>query len=136
VQPRFLSIAQVLRIHQFQVGAYGGDPGILNMGLLESAIGQPEARFGGVYLHADLAAMAAAYLYHIARNHPFADGNMRTGMHAAIAFLDINGVRLAYPVDATEDLVLRVAQGIATKEQAAEFFRGLIASQHGPGTAA
>ena len=79
----------------------------------------PQHGFGGEYLHPDLQAMAAAYLYHIARNHPFADGNKRTAMHAAIVFLSLNDVEVDIPVDEGEQFVLGIATGELTKDEAA-----------------
>jgi death-on-curing protein len=122
----FLSLERVLELHAYQVEQFGGDPGVLNLGLLESAIAQPGVSFGGSYLHEDLAAMAAAYLFHICKNHPFADGNKRTATHAAIAFLELNGYELDVPVDEAEQLVLAVAEGKTGKEEVAAFFRRLM----------
>ena len=125
-EPDFLTIEQVLEIHDYQVRQFGGDPAVLNANLLDSAVAQPRQAFGGAYVHPDLAAMAAAYLYHIVRNHPFADGNKRTGTHSAIVFLDINGHDLDLPVDETEQMVLAVAEGRMTKDEVAEYFRRLM----------
>src|SRR6266478_5324967 len=72
----------------------------------QSALAQPSASFGGVFLHEDLPMMAAAYLFHIVLNHPFEDGNKRAGTHAAITFLAMNGYELDIPVDEAEQLVL------------------------------
>ena len=60
--PTFLTIEDVLLIHTYQIEHFGGDPAVLDRGLLESAVAQPEQAFGGEYLHRDVAAMAAAYL--------------------------------------------------------------------------
>src|SRR5687767_10360587 len=98
MEPRFLSLARVLRLHRSSIDHYGGDPGVRDMGLLESAIAQPRASFGGEYLHADLAAMAAAYVFHLVSNHPFVDGNKRTGALAGYVFLVMNDADF----DATE----------------------------------
>jgi death-on-curing protein len=125
-QIEFLSLERVLELHAYQVEQFGGDPGVLNPGLLESALAQPGVSFGGNYLHEDLAAMAAAYLFHICKNHPFADGNKRTATHAAIAFLELNGYELEVPVDEAERLVLGVAEGKSGKEEVAAFFRRLM----------
>lgn len=116
-EPLFLSLDDVLGIHAYQVEQFGGDPGILNLGLLQSALAQPPQAFGGSYLHEDLAAMAAAYVYHIVRNHPFADGNKRTGTHTGIAFLELNGHELDLPVDDTEQLVLGVAPKVGWRRR-------------------
>ena len=66
---------------------YGGLPGLRDEGLLESAVAQAVATFGGEYLHNDIFQMAAAYLFHIVQNHPFVDGNKRAGAAAAVVFL-------------------------------------------------
>ncbi len=129
VDPIFLTLDEVLQIHSYQIAEFGGDPAIHDLGLLESALAQPQQAFGSRYLHEDLAAMAAAYLFHIANNHSFVDGNKRTGTHAAIIFLELNGYPLEFPEE-TESLVLAVAAGEKTKKDVAEFFRTLISTQH------
>lgn len=68
MEPRFLSVEQVVRLHANQIDAYGGQHGVRDQGLLESAVAQPAAMFGGQFLCADLAEMAASYLFHIACN--------------------------------------------------------------------
>lgn len=93
-EPLFLSVEDVIEIHADQIERYGGSLGVRDVELLRSAIGMPEAGFGDQYLHADLFEMAAAYLYHIIQNHPFIDGNKRTGTMAAFVFLNLNGVTL------------------------------------------
>lgn len=75
----FLDLDRALRMHRSLIEAYGGSDGLRDAGLLESALAMPQASFDGQYLHADLFEMAAAYLYHIVQNHPFVDGNKRTG---------------------------------------------------------
>ena len=89
-EPEFLAVDDVLQIHDEQLAAYGGVAGIRDQGLLESAVAMPQASFGEVYLHEDLSHMAAAYAFHIAQNQPFLDGNKRTGLVAALVFLDLN----------------------------------------------
>ena len=69
----------------------------------------PQQQFGGQYLHEGLAAMAAAYLFHIAQNHAFHDGNKRTAALAALVFLDVNGVEALPAPDALEEMTMRVA---------------------------
>ena len=85
--------------------------------------GLPAAGFGGGYLHSDLHEMAAAYLFHITRNHPFVDGNKRTGAVAALVFLSINAVAFAADEDAFEKAVRSVAEGEWGKANVADFFR-------------
>lgn len=94
-----------------------------DMGMLFSALAVPSATFGGVSLHSGLHEMAAAYLYHIASNHPFVDGNKRVGAVAALAFLELNGVKTRIPEDALVEMVLSVAKGRTGKEEVAAFFR-------------
>ena len=125
-EPQFLTLEEVLKIHAYQVETFGGDPGVLNMGLLESALAQPRSGFGGQYFHPDLASMAAAYLFHIAGNHAFADGNKRTAAHVAIVFLGLNGVDVDYPVDEAERITVGAASGVVKKEEVIEFVRKLI----------
>ncbi len=120
--PIFLSLEEVLQIHQHQIEAYGGDPGVRDLGLVESAIAQPGQGFGGELLHPDIASMAAAYFFHISKNHGFVDGNKRTGAHAALVFLGMNGREVVYPEDEAVGLALRVADSKATKEQVITFF--------------
>ena len=76
---------------------------------------------GGKYLHGTLAEMAAAYLFHIARNHPFVDGNKRTALMTTLIFLGLNGRLLAAGDDELTDLVLGVAAGKVSKAQTAVF---------------
>lgn len=71
----------------------------------------PQQQFDGVWLHPDLAAMAAAYLFHIARNHPFIDGNKRAAAMAAFVFLDVKGIELTATPTELEETVLAVASG-------------------------
>lgn len=80
----FLDVDDVLAIHAIQIADHGGSIEIRHMGLLKSAVAQPSMTFGGEFLHGGLFAMAAAYLFHIVMNHPFIDGNKRTGLDAAM----------------------------------------------------
>lgn len=121
--PRFLELADVLEVHADQIARYGGAAEIRDLGLLESAVAQPEATFGGAFLHDDLFLMAAAYLFHIVQNHPFADGNKRTGTAAALVFLDLNGFEVDCDGDALADLVIAVTAGAARKPEVAAFRR-------------
>jgi len=123
MQPFFLDLDRVFRIHRSLIEAYGGIEGVRVIGLLHSAIAMPQASFEGAFLHRDLFEMAAAYLYHITQNHPFLDGNKRTGAAAAIVFLAINDVELESDEDAFVELTMNVAQGQTGKQEIAAFFR-------------
>jgi hypothetical protein len=81
----------VLALHDDQLRLFGGSAGVRDRGALESAVATPEATFDDEFLHEDLFQMAAAYAFHIAENQPFVDGNKRTGLNAALVFLDVNG---------------------------------------------
>jgi death-on-curing protein len=116
-------VEDVIDIHADQIERYGGSLGIRDVELLRSAIGMPEAGFGNQYLHADLFEMAAAHLYHIVQNHPFIDGNKRTGTMASFVFLKLNGLTLDADESAFESIVLRTAQGQIDKSAIAEFLR-------------
>ena len=119
----FLTLDDIIESHQNQIDTYGGSHGIRDIGLLESAIAQPEASFGGRYLHADIFEMAAAYLYHLVMNHPFVDGNKRVGLEAALIFLEINNENLKASDQELVDLVLKTTAGQVGKREIAEFFR-------------
>ena len=122
-EPVFLTLAENLEIHAYQIGHFGGSDGIRSRELLESAIGIPSSSFGGAYLHPTVPEMAAAYLFHLVENHPFLDGNKRVGAMSALVFLELN----EYDFDATDDeltdVVLQVASGNMPKDVLSAFFR-------------
>ncbi len=119
----FLGLDEVVEIHSDQIKRYGGRTGVRDIELLKSAIAMPAACFGGDYLHTDIYEMAAAYLFHIVRNHPFIDGNKRTGAVASAVFLMMNGIELHADEDSFEKMILSVAQGKSGKAVIAQFFR-------------
>ena len=121
--PVFLGLDEALEIHRDQMERYGGSFGVRDMGLLQSALAMPQAGSGGQYFHADLYEMAAAYLFHIVKNHPFVDGNKRAGAMAAFSFFKLNGITLKAPESAFEKVVLSVAEGTMDKAAIAKFFR-------------
>lgn len=122
-EPLFLDMDRVMRLHRSLIEHYGGIDGTRDVHLLHSAISQPQATFGGNYLHAFPYEMAAAYLFHIVKNHPFLDGNKRTGAASAIVFLAMNDIEVSDDEQALVDLTLSVATGTAGKDEIAEFFR-------------
>jgi len=121
--PVFLTVREVLAVHSRMIRDFGGDPAVLNAGLLESAVMMPSARFGGRFLHPGIPAMAAAYLFHICRNHPFVDGNKRTALASAEIFLLLNGMRLTAGNKDLEELTFGVAAGKVSKDKTTRFFR-------------
>ena len=123
MMPVFLGLDEVIEIHNDQIKRYGGLPGIRDIDLLKSAIAMPAIGFGGDYLNTDVYEMASAYLFHIVQNHPFIDGNKRTGAVASVVFLMMNGIELHVDEDSFEKIVLSVAEGKSHKAAVARFFR-------------
>lgn len=121
--PVFLTLDEVLALHADQLRRYGGGPGLRDERLLSSALGAVEATFDGELLHRSLEEMAAAYLVGIVRNHPFVDGNKRTGLACALAFLWMNDREIEAAVDELVDLVLDVVEGRSTKADVAVFLK-------------
>ena len=89
-EPIWLSTELVIGFHGEQLREFGGPSGIRDRGMLESALGRPQNKWS--YGETDLAALAAAYAFGIARNHPFVDGNKRAALLSIIVFLGLNGV--------------------------------------------
>jgi death-on-curing protein len=121
--PKFLTFDQVLSLHKLQIDQFGGSHGVKDEGLLLSALAQPESGFGDEYFHKDLFEMAAAYLFHLVKNHAFHDGNKRIAALTAAVFLQVNGLMVTADEDEFEKLVLDAAQSLVTKEKIADFFR-------------
>lgn len=122
----FLSVDAVIRIHMRTIEEFGGDPGLRDRGLLESAVAMPQATFAGDDLHVSTAAKAAAYHFHLCSNHPFVDGNKRVAVAASEVFLLINGFELSASDDELEELTIGVAMGSLSKNQVVEFFEQYI----------
>jgi len=116
MDPVFLTIDEVTEIHRHMLVKYGGLGGIRDSSLLRGAVELPKATFEGEFLHEDLCGIAAAYLFYIVMDHPFIDGNKRTGAIAAYVFLRKNGLDLSVSEDDFEQLVLSVATGEKDKE--------------------
>jgi len=123
IEPEFLTLDDVLLIHDEQLEAYGGIQGIRDNGLLESAVMMPQASFGGEYLHQNLFEMAAAYAFHIAENQPFLDGNKRTALVSALVFLDINGYIILDEGMKLYDAMIAIANKEMNKYDLAELLK-------------
>ncbi|MBD2079742.1 type II toxin-antitoxin system death-on-curing family toxin [Leptolyngbya sp. FACHB-17] len=117
--PEFLTLEEVIQTHEAILEQFGGASGVRDQGLLQSALAQPQATFAGELLHLTLFDQAAAYLFHLAMNHPFLDGNKRTAFAAADIFLRLNGFRLNLSQDEKFEFVIRVVSGGLDKEAAA-----------------
>ena len=109
IDPVFLSLDEVLEIHEQQIERYGGSEGLRDPAGLESAVATPQATFGGEFLHTSIPAMAAKYLFHLCQNHAFIDGNKRVGANAAITFLLMNNWDATFSEEELVDVVLSVA---------------------------
>lgn len=116
-EPRFLSADDVLTLHAIAIEDQGGDPTLRDSGLLESAVATPAQTFGGQFLHESVPAMAAAYAFHICKNHPFIDGNKRAATAAMIAFLSDDGWTFNASADEAEPMIRKLAAGSLDKPE-------------------
>ena len=113
---RYLTLSEALELHRRVIGQSGGTLGVLNLGTLESALAQPRMTFGGKDLYPSIIEKAAVLGYSLIQNHPFLDGNKRTGHAATEVFLFLNGFEIRSSVDEQEQIILRVASGEMDRE--------------------
>jgi len=125
LEPTFLSVDEVIFLHDEQLVRFGGAAGIRDLDLLASAVGTPQASFGGEFLHPDLFSMAAAYAFHIAQNQPFVDGNKRAGLLSALVFLDLNGMMVSDPEGLLYQAMIDIAERTMDKGGLADLLRTL-----------
>ena len=116
----YLSLEEVLILHEYQIEKFGGAQGILDIRLLESAILRPQTTFGGKDLYDDLYLKSAVLALSIIKNHPFVEGNKRTGLHAALVFLELNGVSTNVDNEELITLSLNIATNVLDSEGFAE----------------
>lgn len=121
-----LDVAIVREILREVLKEFGGGAGVREEGLLASAVAAPQATFGGRSPFADLAEIAAAYLFYLCRNHAFVDGNERTAMTSAIVFLRLNDIEPKADGAEWEKLVLDVTQSGLDREHTTARLRKLI----------
>lgn len=119
--PIWLTLKEVIMLHERQIARFGGPAGIRDRGALESALGR--ARNKWAYEGADLPLLAAAHAFGIARNHPFVDGNKRAAFVAMMLFLRKNGVRFAPPPAEATRIILDLAAGSVSEESLARWIR-------------
>jgi len=122
VEPTWLSRAIVEALHADQITEHGGSLGIREQGMLESALARAQQKWH-YDSSGDLAALAAAYAFGIAKNHPFVDGNKRAALVSAYAFLAINELELEAPEPETVTMVLGLADGSIAEDQFASWVR-------------
>jgi death on curing protein len=115
-------------IHHRQIAEHGGSEGLRDEGLLSSALARPQNLLAYGEPPPDLASLAAAYAYGIARNHPFVDGNKRTALVAARTFLILNGVDLEAPQDDKVLTFVNLAEGAISEQELADWIRKRIQS--------
>jgi len=120
---RYLTLAEVLELHQTVLERWGGAGGIRDINALESALAQPRQSFGGQDLYPDLATKSAALCFSLVLNHPFVDGNKRVGHAAMEVFLLLNGHELRATVDEQEQLMLQLAAGQLKRDALAEWVK-------------
>jgi len=125
----FLSVDDVLLLHADTIDSDGGSHGLRDHGLLDAAVAMPRQQFGGQFLHEGLAAMASAYLFHIAQNHPFVDGNKRAAVMSALVFLRLNRAKRLPDPEELEATTRRVAASEMTKDELTKWMRGQIKSR-------
>lgn len=127
--PEFLDVDDVMAVHEVLLDEHGGQSGIRDRGMLESAVGTPSATFDGEFLHEDVFAMAAAYAFHIAENQPFIDGNKRAAIGAALVFLDLNDADIPEATDALYEAMIGFATRRLGKSGLADLLRGLASKE-------
>ena len=120
---KYLTVNQVISFHDDLLNIFGGLPGIRDNNLLISALQAPKASFDGKEMYPSIYEKAAVYLYHIAKNHPFNDGNKRTAYVAVLAFLRANRTTIKFKATELEQLVVDVANGSISKDRLSQFFQ-------------
>jgi death on curing protein len=118
---RWLDATIVLDVHAEQLALFGGADGVRDLGLLDSALARPLNKFS--YGETDLAVLAAAYAFGLARNHPFVDGNKRSAFAAVIVFLGLNGIDFDVPPEQATAMFLALAAGEVSEESLARWIR-------------
>jgi death on curing protein len=125
IEPHWLDARDALAIHDRQIAEHGGISGVRDSNLLDSALARPVNQWN--YGTNDLAALAAAYAYGVARNHPFADGNKRTAWVLARLFFALNGCVLTFDQGDATQTVLALAAGELSEEELTDWFREHLA---------
>ena len=120
---RYLTLNEVLEVHRQVIAQSGGAEGLMHLPALESALAQPQMTFGGEDLYPTLVDKAAALGYALIKNHPFLDGNKRTGHAAMEVFLVLNGYEIRAAVDEQEHVMLQVAASEIEREEFTTWLR-------------
>lgn len=120
-EPRWLELSIVIDVHSEQLALFGGPEGVRDIAMLESALARPLNKFA--YGETDLAALAAAYAFGIARNRPFVDGNKRAAFASIIVFLGLNGIDFDVRPEAATAMILSLAAGEVSEEGLTRWIR-------------
>jgi death on curing protein len=120
-EPEWLDVNIMLDVHAEQLALFGGPDGVRDLGLLESALARPINKFA--YGETDLAALAAAYGFGVAKNHPFVDGNKRAAFASIVVFLGLNGIDLMVPPENATAMILALAAGEVSEQSLARWIR-------------
>jgi death on curing protein len=120
---RYLTLSEVLEVHRQVMAQTGGAEGLMHLPALESALAQPQMTFGGEELDPTLVDKAAALGYALIKNHPFLDGNKRTGHAAMEVFLVLNGYEIRAAIDEQEHIILQVAASEIDREEFTTWLR-------------
>ncbi|MCL0074423.1 type II toxin-antitoxin system death-on-curing family toxin [Dehalococcoidia bacterium] len=123
---RYLSLLEVLELHETIIASSGGLRGIRDIGALESAINQPRLTFDQSDLYPDLVSKATALCFSLVMNHPFFDGNKRIGHAAMEIFLILNGCEIEATVAEQEQIILDLAAGTLTREAFTNWLKGHV----------
>ena len=120
-EPEWLDVNIMLDIHAEQLALFSGADGVRDLGLLESALARPLNKHA--YGETDLAALAAAYGFGIAKNHPFVDGNKRAAFASIVVFLGLNGIDFMVPPEDATAMILALAAGEVSEQSLARWIR-------------
>jgi death-on-curing protein len=123
---QYVTLDEVLKLYRRIIERYGGSVGVHNLGALESTLAQPHMTFGGEELYPTIVEKAAALGFSLIKNHPFVDGNKRTGHAAMEVFLVLNGFEIDAPVDEQQRVVLQVASGELERKEFTDWLRARI----------
>jgi death-on-curing protein len=123
---RYLTLNEVLTLHERLLAQTGGPSGVRDIGGLESALAQPRMTFDGAELYPSIYEKAAALGFSIIQNHPFLDGNKRTGHAAMEIFLLLNGFEIKRLTDEQENIVLQVASGAMSRKAFSDWVNSVM----------
>lgn len=125
MEPRWLSVEEVIRLHAMQIAEFGGSAGIRDYSLLEAAVMRPRQRYHSGELHT-IVDLAVAYAAALNANHPFVDGNKRIGFHSLLVFLRLHGLRLEARASEATEVMLGLAAGQISERDVSAWVQGWV----------